>query len=309
MKNTRRNIPSTNSLIGFEAVCRYLNFTRASDELCVTQAAVSRQIMTLEKYLGVKLFDRRAHGVFLTEDGERFANSVIPAVGSIKKAVDTILPVTPSGYPTRSGQLNVYAKGCISANWLIPNVYRFQDEHPQTKIRVLDSISALEARASQIDVGLQYGPISQGEFLLKGIWKDDVIVVCSPGYARILPQKLSVRDIPDFPLIHLDENHLALMPWSVFFREFDIDRSVGEVSLSFDNFHNALEAAYLGKGLLLGKRFIVERSIQEGKLVQVENFSTPLKEELHLYIHSSKYNSSEMLDFVNWMRAEISSIL
>jgi DNA-binding transcriptional LysR family regulator len=79
--------------------------------------------------------------------------------------------------------------------------------------------------------------------------------------------------------------------------------------LSFDNFHNALEAAYLGKGLLLGKRFIVERSIQEGKLVQVENFSTPLKEELHLYIHSSKYNSSEMLDFVNWIRAEISSIL
>jgi LysR family glycine cleavage system transcriptional activator len=308
MKNTRRNIPSTNSLIGFEAVCRYMNFTRASDELCVTQAAVSRQIMTLEKYLGVKLFDRRAHGVFLTQDGERFADSVIPAVGSIKKAVDTILPVTPSGF-ARSGQFNVYAEGCISASWLIPNVYRFQDEHPQTKIRILDSISSLDAQACQIDVGLQYGPISQGGFLLKGIWKDDVIVVCSPGYARNLPQKLSVRDIPQFPLIHLDENHSIFMPWSKFFRKFDIDTSIGEVSLSFENFHNALEAACLGKGLLLGKRFIVERSIQEGKLVQVENFSTPLKEELHLYIHSSKYNSSEMLDFVNWMRAEISSIL
>ncbi len=303
--NTRQlKIPPASSLIGFTKVCQHLNISKASQDLCMTQAAVSRQINTLERFLGVSLFDRYSHGVVLTPEGERFAHTVLPAVDSIKQAVDALVsPLSPMDH------LNVFAKGCISVQWLTPNIYRFQDGHPRAKIRIFSSTNSMDAKANQIDIGMQYGPMNQRGFEHKGKWADQVIIVCSPELKRRIPEVSSVEELPDYPLIHLDGDNRAIWSWEQFFSKFGIDSSASEIQLAFNNYQNAIDAALLGKGLLLGTRFILNRSLQEGKLERIGRFSTPSKHHVYLYIRSSTCTSSVALDFINWIQTEVSSIL
>jgi LysR family glycine cleavage system transcriptional activator len=297
------HLPPGNSLVGFAKVCQYLNISRASVDLSLSQAAVSRQISSLERLLDVALFNRRVDGVALTPEGERFANTVLPAIAAIKQAMDeAVSPLSPLDH------LNLFAKGCISAQWLTPNIYQFRDAHPQAKIRIFSSTNAMDAKSNLIDIGIQYGPMNQRGFENTGRWKDEVIVVCSPEMKRCIPDDMSIVDIPHYPLIHLDGNR-AIWSWEQYLENFGINRSVGEINLCFNNYQNAIDSAFRGKGLLLATRFLIYSAFQEGKLVQVGDYSIPSSKDLYLYIRPSTCTSKLARDFIDWIQTEFNTML
>src|SRR3984893_1477731 len=128
-----RPLPPLNSLRAFEAAARHLSFTRAAEELHVTQAAISHQIKGLEERLGLPLFRRLACRLLLTEEGETLLPELRDAFNRIAQAIERI------GARGQGGTLTVSSMTTIVMSWLLPRLPRFQAAHPEIEVRVMTS--------------------------------------------------------------------------------------------------------------------------------------------------------------------------
>src|SRR5260221_13355997 len=126
-------LPSLNGLRAFEAAARHLSFTRAADELNVTQTAISHQIRRLEEQLGLRLFVRRNRALTLTRAAEAYLPAVRTAFEDLRQATARLRR------PERDGLLTVSTMAALAAKWLVARVARFQDPHPRIEVRVTDS--------------------------------------------------------------------------------------------------------------------------------------------------------------------------
>ena len=123
-------LPSLNGLRAFEAAARHLSFTRAADELNVTQTAISHQIRRLEEQLGLKLFVRRNRALALTREAESYLPAVRAAFEDLRRATQRLKR------PQRDGLLTVSTLASLAAKWLLPRVVAFQEAHPGLEVRV-----------------------------------------------------------------------------------------------------------------------------------------------------------------------------
>ena len=125
-----RRLPPLNSLRVFEAAARHSSFTRASEELYVTQAAVSHQIKALEEYLGIKLFRRQNRALFLTEEGQSYFLDIKDTFSSLVDATERLLA------RGAKGSLTVSLQPSFAIQWLVPRLSLFSELHPDINIRI-----------------------------------------------------------------------------------------------------------------------------------------------------------------------------
>src|ERR1700731_3387959 len=118
------SLPPLNGLLVFEAAARHLSFTRAADELNVTQTAVSHQIRRLEEQLGRRLFIRRNRALELTNEAQEYLPSVRAAFQDLRAATERLL------HGKRDDVLTVSTLVSIAAKWLVPRLAAFQEAHP-----------------------------------------------------------------------------------------------------------------------------------------------------------------------------------
>src|SRR5215469_6391733 len=130
MVSPYRSLPPLPTLRTFEAVARQLSFTRAADELALTQSAVSHQIGALERHLGARLFSRLNPGIDLTEEGRVLLEGARAGLDSILLATDRIR----SRY--RVGMLTISAPSAFATWWLVPRLGRFAALHPEIEVRI-----------------------------------------------------------------------------------------------------------------------------------------------------------------------------
>lgn len=123
-------LPPLNALRAFEAAARHLSFTKAAEELFVTQAAISHQIRTLEEWLGLKLFRRLNRRLLLTDEGQSYMGPIRDALSGIAAATDTLKR------SESEGMLTVSAMTSFAATWLLPRLSRFNRQHPEIDVRV-----------------------------------------------------------------------------------------------------------------------------------------------------------------------------
>ena len=302
MTNLRRKLPPLTSIPAFEAVCRHGSFTKAAYELNLTQAAISRQIIKLEQDLGVTLFERRSRDVGLTIDGERFARSVNPAINSIGDAAQTM---RASG--TESDQLVIFSEMCLAAYLVVPLMPRFQALFPQVTIKLLTSSEPMEEIMEPFDIGFQYGMADKRMFTSVSTWSDEIIVVCSPDFKRTLPEEIDIRDLQKMPLIHTQQTGPGWISWSGFFDKFGNNLKENKPSLVFNAHNSAIDAAISGSGLVLGWRFLVNRAIEEGKLVQIGDFSVSSPDKLHAYARKNRDNSTLVMTYIKWLKKALTN--
>ena len=125
-----RRLPPLNALKAFEAAARHESFTRAADELCVTQGAVSHQVKALEEELGLKLFTRERQRLIITEQGREY-------LAVLRDAFDRIALGTESLKQRQStGVLTVSTSPDFAAKWLVNRLGRFSEAHPEIDLRV-----------------------------------------------------------------------------------------------------------------------------------------------------------------------------
>ena len=147
----KRRLPSLNALRAFEAAARHLSFTRAADELAVTQAAISHQIKGLEEQIGMPLFQRRNRSLILTRAGQMLLPDMTDAFDRMDSSLSKIKRQDEAGI------LTVSTMDSLAATWLMPRLAKFRAQHDDIDVRLATSDTIGDYERDGIDIGIRHG--------------------------------------------------------------------------------------------------------------------------------------------------------
>lgn len=252
-----RRLPPLNALRAFEAAARHLSFTRAADELGVTQAAISHQVKALEERLEVRLFERHGRGLWLTEEGEIYLPFLRQAFDLIADGTDLIRS------HDAHGPLAVTMLPTFAVRWFIPRLSGFQKRHPDIEVRIATSERNVDFAREDVDCGIRYGKGEWPGLEAVKLFEDRYIAVCSPELMTGKHPLRKPEDLKHHTLIH-DQEDEDWRFWLTALHVRGIDSAKG---LFFDSHELAIEAAAAGLGVALTSRIIIQDDLDDGRLV------------------------------------------
>tara|TARA_B100000676_G_scaffold50563_1_gene49640 strand:- start:529 stop:1446 length:918 start_codon:yes stop_codon:yes gene_type:complete len=252
-----RRLPPLNALRAFEAAARHLSFTRAAEELNVTQAAVSHQVKALEERLGLRMFERHGRGLWLTEEGEIYLPFLRQAFDLIADGTDLIVS------HDAHGPLSVTMLPTLAVRWFIPRLREFQVKHPEIEVHMVTTERNVDFAREDVDCGIRYGTGDWPGLDSDKLFEDRFIAVCSPEFLAREPPLKELSDLRHQTLLH-ETNDEDWRYWLAALHVKDVDSSRG---LFFDSSDLALEAAAAGLGVALGSRIIMQDDLDDGRLV------------------------------------------
>lgn len=265
-------LPSLNALRCFEAAARSGSFSRAADELNVTQSAVSHQVRQLEQWFGMTLFDRQGRQTVPTAKGEDLARSLAEAF-DIMAAACKRLSQSESG-----PALTIAALPSISTIWLIPRLSHFFRDHPEISVKIIYAFAGQRLNFDECDIAILWG---RGEWegcratrLLDG----DTGAVCNPIYLEKEGPFASPEAIPGKPLLHDTDR----VDWQNWMRHAGLKHSGPSPGPIFEDFNLLRAAALAGQGIALCPRSLVGDDLAAGRLVQL--FDTTIKKDYAYHI-------------------------
>ncbi|WP_423455935.1 LysR substrate-binding domain-containing protein [Ottowia sp. VDI28] len=255
-------LPPLNAVRAFVAAARHQSFTRAAADLHVTHSAVSRQIKSLEAYLGVALFERHVRQVILTVEGQAFyaqADAGLQQIGNAAKAL-------MARAPARSVRINV--RPSFAVRWLIPRLPDFVAQYPGIEPEVMTSTASPEKASESFDVairrGLQGWPPS---LQLHPYLKDEALVVGAPALFREKAHRVkSPRDLAEQVLLCARSRK---GDWDDWLRQSGTARFKPAGRLHLDHLHLVLQAAVDGLGLAMAPRSLLAHDLQQRRLISL----------------------------------------
>lgn len=169
-----RRLPPLNAVKAFEAAARHLSFTRAAEELFVTQAAVSHQIKALEDFLGLKLFRRKNRSLLLTEEGQSYFLDIKDIFIQLADATDRLLA------RSAIGSLTVSMSPSFAIQWLVPRLAKFSEKNPDIDVRIKAVDTEASSLTDDVDVAIYYGLGNWPGLRADKLRNEVLIPVCSP---------------------------------------------------------------------------------------------------------------------------------
>ena len=292
-----RRIPPLNPLRVFEVVARTLNLTTAASELNVTQSAVSRQIASLETYLGVALFRRERHGVALTRVGKAYAEQVIPAFDSIAMATQSIVK------DASDRTLRVRTYTTFAAKWLIPRLAEFRKLHPGIEVKIKTAVPDVDFDRDSADLAIQFGDGHWPEVQALKLFEDEIEPVCSPAYmAKYAPN-------PRFPASLLRHqllvSSLRKNDWGEWLAANGLENAIeGAVQMSFGTSVLTWQAAVDGLGIAIGQNRLLTADFDKGLLIRPFGRPLPRARAYYLVWPKRARESRKVGAFKNWILNE-----
>ncbi|MCP4327594.1 MAG: LysR family transcriptional regulator [Alphaproteobacteria bacterium] len=262
MQSLRARLPPLNSLVAFEVAARHLSFTLAGEELHVSREAVSRQIRSLERHLGIRLFVRLHRALKLTKAGEVFLGDVQRSLEEIARATGA---VRRTSGPAR---VTISATIALASFWLTPRLPKFRARQPNTEIRVVVSDAPLDLANEGIDVGLRYGDGDWPGVISTRLFDIESFPVCTPDYLASGPPIARPADLTRHTLLNLDGEVHAVEDWQWWLRDAKVEPDGPLHVLGFDSYANVIQAALDGQGLALGFSHILDGLLSAGALVR-----------------------------------------
>ena len=297
MDRLRRSLPSPTGLVTFEAAARHLNFTRAAEELGVSQAAVSRQIKALEGNLSVSLFHRAARRVRLTRDGERLRDAVATGLGHIATVA------TDLRRQDDSAGVAVATSTAFMSMWMMPRVGAFRAAHPDVALRLVAADPYVDPQTASVDLAVRFGDGAWPGLEAVCLFDDIVMPVCSPGYLVGRRPLQEPRDLVHETLLHLDEIEPDWVPWRTWLAPFGVTPPPARGGLSFNNYANVIQAALDGQGIALGWSRLIEGSLRRGALVRAIEATTRSSQAHFLVTPRDRPLAPQALLFRDWLIA------
>jgi LysR family transcriptional regulator, glycine cleavage system transcriptional activator len=296
-----RALPGLDLIRGFEAAARHLSFTRAGEELFLTQSAVSRQIQALERSVGVALFTRRNRGLALTEAGEDMYRAAGEALRTLAVAMERIAP------GTRQNMVTVTSSIAFCSLWLIPRLARFHKLQPTLDVRVAANNQILDLDRERIDVAIRYCPVGAAPAGAIRIFGEEIVPVCSPALLRDQAHPLRVpADLRQQVLLHFDDvdRSIPSLSWNVWLEAAGIADLKPAASLRFSHYDQVVNAALGGQGVALGRRPLVRNLIADGSLVMPFPQASVVDRAYYIVRTAATSARSEVDDFVQWLITE-----
>jgi len=293
-----RKLPPLAALVAFEAVARHLSVTRAADELCLTQAAVSRKMRALEDDLGVRLFQRLHRGLRLTPEGERLQAT---AAASLGRLADTGEELRQRG---RSAQVTVASSVAFATYWLMPRIPDFRAANPEIELRITAFDPYVDPVREGVDAAIRYGGGDWAGLETMRLFADEIFPVCSPAYLRAHPGLTSVDGLAEHTLLHLDVAYQDWVDWGDWFRAQGRTPPGKRSGLLFNTYTLLIQAAVAGQGIALGWRHLVQDFLEAGQLVQPLAAAMQPRGAYHLVHPGEAALTPETRTFVDWLLAE-----
>ncbi len=283
----RRIIPSTQSLACFEAAARHQSYTRAAQELALTQSAVSRQIIALEEQLGVPLFKRSRHGMVLTPAGHQYSQQVAQWLQGIERGTLDIMAHQGAG-----GAISIAAVPTFATRWLLPRLPQFLQQHPGIVVHIDVQTRPFVFAELQVDAAIYTGtpeqarrwPGTQATWLM-----DEIIVpVCSPGLLEPRTQRgrgRAYQPVAPAVLTQLPLLQQSTRPdgWRQWFDAAGVEEAPNALDgPRYELFSMLAVAAAQGLGVALIPPMLIEDELARGELVIACN--QPLKGSRAYYL-------------------------
>jgi DNA-binding transcriptional LysR family regulator len=291
----RRKIPSTAALAAFESAARHQSFTKAADELSVTQSAVCRQIATLEDFVGLKLFRRSKRGVVLTEAGAAYSRHVKSRLDEIERDTLNLMSRRSAG-----GVLELGVVPTFATKWLLPRMVSFAAAHPDITVNLTARTRPFLFDETAFDAAIHAGeaawPGTEGRFLMH----ENLVPVCAP---RLIAPRNSLRadDWQRYPLLQQSTRPYAWRQWFAS-RGMEVEGDMAGPRLEL--FSMLAEAAIQGMGIALIPRFLVEEELRRGQLVVAADHNFRSDRSYYLIYPERKSENAALSAFRDWLEAQ-----
>ena len=267
MQSLKRLLPSASSLVVFEAAGRHENFSRAADELGMTQAAVSYAIRSMEEQLGVPLFHRSHRAVALTEAGARFHADVSVGLTRIQKSAETIRA------KGRETNVTLAASTAFASMWMLPRINLLRDELPEIDLRIQTSVRDLDLEEEAIPLGIRGGdPAEWPQYHAALLAPEVVCAVASPAYVEALGGRPPLSTMPELRLIHLEEPVREACNWKEWFDRAGVAYTRPYRPLVINDYVLVIQAVLAGEGIALGWQHLINSQVSSGALVPVGDY-------------------------------------
>lgn len=295
----RRKIPPLQALVCFDAAARHESYTRAAQELSLTQSAVSRQIGALEAFLGVALFRRTRHGVALTPSGTTYARQTALRLESMER--DTLDAMADQG---SGGSLALAAVPTFATRWLLPRLPGFAQLQPDAVVHIETRTRPFLFADGEFDAALYAGTPAQvanwaGTRALL-LMPEDVVPVCSP---RLLPRGKPVAPaaIAQMPLLQQSTRPDG---WRQWFDAQQVDAPRARTGPRYELFSMLATAAAHGLGVALMPTMLVDDEIARGELMVA--CARPLSGQRNYYLVTPDRGEPRPLlaAFADWLGAQ-----
>ena len=288
------SLPPVVNLQAFEAVARRRSFALAAAELHLTASAISHQVARLESHLGVRLFERSAHGVRISSAGELYLSRVGGALSAIAAATEDLRQGV-------SNSLYVHSAPSIASLWLMSRLHAFAKAYPDISLNLSAAHTPSDFELGQADIDLRYGVPNWPGLVVEPLFEERIVPLASPAFIQEHRLKR-----PDHLLgVKLIQSNVSVIQWSDWFAAFTDKRAPDRFTVRFDRAQMSLDAAMQGLGVALESTTIAGRHIAERKLRPVFGLDKAVKVKAHFAVYPARHAKRPPVEaFLAWVHSE-----
>lgn len=287
----RRKIPSTVALVSFEAAARHESFTKAAQELSLTQGAICRQISSLEDFLGVELFRRSRRGVKLTEAGLSYSRRVATQLDAVER--DTLSVMGHTG----ANVIELAVVPTFGTQWLLPRLKDFQQQHPEVTVNLTNRTRPFLFADTDFDAAIYFGDADWSGTESHKLMGENPMPVCSP---TLLGHRdsLTPQAIAELPLLQQTTRPYA---WRQWFNSQNLNIARDLTGPRYELFSMLAQAAMHDMGIALIPPFLIQRELAEKRLVVANRNALSSIKAYYLMIPERKVESASLRAFRDWL--------
>lgn len=298
MDNPLLNLPPLDALRGFVAVARRMSITQAANDLCLTQSAVSRQILALEDYLGTPVFVRKHRAIALTEAGERLMVLASPWMDRLAEFTESIRN------NRRARPITITASFGVTALWVLPRLAAFQDANPNIDVRVAANNRILDMKQEGIDLAIRYAreaDVPSGALKLFG---ERVVPMASKAVAaRAFKHP---RALLNEVLLEYDEPRARpWLRWSEWLAAAGMADAKPKAYLHCNQYNQLVQLAVDGRGVALGRIALVLPMLADGHLVAMPTHKVEESDYAYWLVEATPDARPEVATFREWLISEV----
>lgn len=289
---SHRHLPSLTAMQCFEASVRHMSFTRAADELNLTQSAVSKQVAQLEAVLEHPLFRRVRKRLQVTPEGSLYLTEVRKILAQVEMSTRYM-----QSYGGQSVVLNVTTLPTFGARWLIPRLNGFRFRHPRVYLNIANRSEPFDLEEERVDVAFFFGHGAWPRAECIKLLEEEMVPVCSPA---VLPDD-GIQEPLELTKLVLLQSSTRPEAWHDWFEAQDCYTEHSYHGPRFDTFYMALRAARAGCGVALAPRFLAEEELQAGLLTIPWTFGLTSRDAYYLAYPEHKGEDTKVRGFIDWI--------
>ena len=289
-----KRLPPLNSLRVFDAAARHLSYTKAAEELFVTQAAVSHQIKSLEDFLGLKLFRRRNRSLLLTEEGQSYYLDIKEIFSSLNEATRKLQA------RSAKGALTVSLPPSFAIQWLVPRLSGFNSAYPGIDVRIQAVDREEDKLSDDVDVAIFHGRGNWPGLRTERLYAEYLLPVCAPSLLMGDNALKTPEDLSKHTLLH----DASRRDWLAYTKQLGLQHINVQQGPIFSHSAMVVQAAVHGQGVALANNVMAQTEIEAGRLVCPFNEVLISKNAFYLVCHDSQAELGKIAAFRQWILAK-----